>query len=72
MDQINPNWGDGTGEGKRITNGKPLKYLAMKKAHELTNGYTIAFFHKYLKQDTRFEDYLTKNQSEEAILFRAE
>ena len=72
MDQINPNWGDGTGSGKRITNGEPLKYFSMEKAHALTNGYSIAFFHKYLKSDAVYEDYLHKNQLEEAILFRAE
>jgi len=71
MDQINPHWGDGTGAGTRITNGEPMKYFYMEKAHALTNGYSVAFLHKYLKQDSTFDGYLTKNQSEEAILYRA-
>lgn len=72
MDQINPNWGDGTGSGKRITNGQPLNYLDMSRAHALTNGYSTAFFHKFLKGTTPFSDYLESNQNDEALLFRAE
>jgi predicted dienelactone hydrolase len=72
MDQINPHWGDGTGAGTRITNGEPLTYFSMEKAHALTNGYSVAFLHKYLKGDSTFEDYLKKNQFEEALVYRTE
>lgn len=72
MDQINPNWGDGTGSGKRITNGEPLTYLNMARAHALTNGYSTAFFDKFLKGSSPFADYLENNQSGEDLLFRAE
>lgn len=71
MDQINPGWGDGAGSGKRITNGEPLKYLDMKKAHDWTNGYSTAFFGKFLKDDPTFEAYLEANQSETSILYRS-
>lgn len=72
MDQINPNWGDGAGSGTRITNGEPLKYLSMDTAHALTNGYSTAFFDKFLKHDDAQDGYLTENQKEEAILYRKE
>lgn len=72
MDQINPHWGDGAGSGTRITNGEPLKYLSMDTAHALANGYSTAFFNKFLKQDQSLEAYLSANQKEEALIYRAE
>lgn len=72
MEQINPNWGDGAGEGKRITNGEPLKYVSMDKAHALTNGYSTAFFDKFLKHDSAQEGYLAGNQDKDALIYRQE
>ncbi len=71
MFQINPNWGDGIGKGKRITNGEPITYLPMEETYRLTNGYSVAFFYEYLKHDPRYVDYLNANQSPDALIFQA-
>ncbi len=70
MDQINPNWGDGAGSGTRITDGQPLEYFSMEKAHTLTNGYSTAFFDKFLKEESAWDDYLNTNQLAQAIVYR--
>jgi predicted dienelactone hydrolase len=70
MDQINPKWGDGAGSGTRITDGQPLEYVSMEKAHAITNGYSTAFFDKFLKGESAWEDYLNTNQIEKAIVYR--
>ncbi|MBL7648888.1 MAG: dienelactone hydrolase family protein [Candidatus Hydrogenedentes bacterium] len=71
MDQINPKWGDGAGSGTRITNGQPLEYFSMRRAHTLTNGYSVAFFDKFLKGDSDGDEYLNANQLEDSIIHKA-
>lgn len=68
MYQINPAWGDGVGEGERITNGEPITYLGMERVHRLTNGYTTAFFGKHLKDEARYAEYLNENRDPEAMI----
>ncbi len=70
MDQINPKWGDGAGSGTRITDGQPLEYVSMEKAHALTNGYSTAFFDKFLKGESASDDYLNTNQLDKSIIYR--
>lgn len=72
MYQINPAWGDGVGSGKRITNGDPLTYITMERAYALTNGYSTAFFDKYLKDSDRFSAYLNASQDPDALVYRPE
>lgn len=71
MDQINPNWGDGAGSGTRITDGKPLDYIPMQRAHTLVNGYSTAFFDAHLKGSDTWAEYLHSNQLEQALIFRS-
>lgn len=71
MYQINPAWGDGVGHGKRITSDEEIDFMAMEDVYRLTNGYSVAFFNHFLKGDKTFESYLTTNQAEDALIFRA-
>lgn len=70
MDQINPKWGDGTGSGTRITNGQPLEYFSMERAHALVNGYSTAFFDTILKGAKGWEEYLNANQLEPSLIYK--
>jgi len=72
MYQINPSWGDGVGEGKRITDDSAVRYIDMTSAYALTNGYSVAFFSQYLKGSDSYRSYLEQSQDEAALLHRAE
>ena len=71
MYQLKPTFGDGVGEGKRITNGEPIKYIPMDTAFTLTNGYTTAFFGKYIKGITGYEPYLAANRNPDELITKA-
>jgi len=70
MYQFKPDFGDGCGEGKRLESGEPLKYVAMNVAFPIIKGYATAFFAKYVKGETGYEDYLSKNHNEEALIVK--
>ena len=69
--QLKPDFGDGIGQGKRITNGEPVTYLPMKTAYTLTNGYTTAFFGKYLKGLNGYDSYLCINRNPKELIVKA-
>ena len=69
MYQWNPTFGDGVGSGTRITNGEPIEYIGMDKAFSLLNGYTTAFFGKYLKGLDGYDAYLKTNHDSKELLF---
>lgn len=71
MYQLKPDFGDGVGQGKRISNGEPLTYIGMEPAHTLTNGYTTAFFGKYLKGLNGYDGYLGSNRNPDELLVKA-
>jgi dienelactone hydrolase len=70
MAQFQPDFGDGIGTGKRITNGEPVTYLPINVIHRITNGYTTAFLDKYVKgdDDPALDAYLTGNQGDSGVL----
>lgn len=71
MYQINPAWGDGVGTGKRMTNGEPITYIEQDRVYRLLNGYSCAFFDRYLKTESGNSEYLDKNQdSPDAVTYR--
>lgn len=49
MCDLFPDFGDGCGEGVRITNGEPLTYVDDELAFKPINGFTTAWFGKYIK-----------------------
>ena len=67
MYQFNPNYGDGCGKGKRITDGTDLTYIGMEKAFRLINGYTTAFLGKYIKGIRTYDAYLNTNHDPDEI-----
>ena len=71
MYQLKPDFGDGIGQGKRVTNGEPVTYIPMEKAFTLTNGYTTAFFGKFLKSINGYDAYLSANRDPEELIVRA-
>ena len=70
MYQVNPDFGDGVGKGKRITNGEEIEYIPMERAFEITNSYTTAFFGKYLKGLTGYDEYLAANHYPDDIIYK--
>ena len=72
MYQFNPEFGDGVGTGKRITNDEPITYITMDTAFGLTNAYTTAFFGMYLKGQTDYAAYMTANHDPAELTVRSE
>ena len=70
MYQVNPDFGDGVGNGKRITNGDEIEYIPMERAFKITNSYTTAFFGRYLKGLTGYDEYLTANHYPDDIIYK--
>lgn len=71
MYQLKPDFGDGVGQGKRVTNGEALTFIPMEKAYTLTNGYTTAFFGKYLKGLNGYDAYLAANRDPGELIVKA-
>lgn len=67
MYQFNPQFGDGCGTGKRITNGKPVTYISKDKAERLINGYTTAFLNVQLKHRRQYRHWLMINHDPREI-----
>lgn len=72
MHQLKPDFGDGVGSGKRVTNGEPVDYPPMEVVFRLLNGYSTAFFDTYLKGKTEHANYLGQNHDPEGILHYAD
>ena len=70
MYQINPNFGDGVGTGKRITNGEEITYTPMDRAFEIINSYTTAFLGRHLKGLTGYDEYLATNHYPDDIIYK--
>ncbi len=72
MYQLKPDFGDGCGEGIRITNGEPITYISKDLAFSLTNGYVTAFFGRYLKDLTEYDAYLSANHNPDELIVKAD
>lgn len=71
MYQLNPNFGDGVGSGKRITNGEPIDYIGMDKAYPLIKGYVTAFLDRYLRGEEGREAYLVENHAQGELIVKS-
>ncbi len=71
MYQLKPDFGDGVGQGKRLINGEPITYLPKEMAYKMTNGYTTAFFGKYLKGLDGYDAYLGANHNPDELVVNA-
>jgi dienelactone hydrolase len=72
MYQFKPDFGDGVGEGVRLTDGQPVKYVTMDVAFPIINGYTTAFLGKYVKGVAGYEGYLGANRNEKELVVKSE
>jgi len=72
MYQLKPDFGDGCGQGVRITNGEPVSYISKDLAFSLTNGYVTAFFGRYLKGLTEYDAYLSTNHNPDELIVKAD
>ena len=70
MYQVNPHFGDGVGKGQRITDGEEIVYIPMERAFEITNAYTTAFFGRYIKGLTGYDEHLTINHYPDDIIHK--
>ncbi len=68
MYQLKPDFGDGVGQGKRITNGEPITYVTMDIVYPLVNGYSTAFYGKYLRGQEGYAAYLEENHNPDALI----
>jgi predicted dienelactone hydrolase len=68
MFQFKPNFGDGVGQGDRITKpGEPVEYLDMQTTYAIINSYSTAFFGVYLKEQAGYASYIANNQFPEFV-----
>lgn len=67
--QFIPDFGDGIGTGERVTNGDPITYVSMEVAYPLINGYTTAFFGRYLKGQAGYDAYLGENHNQAELIY---
>jgi predicted dienelactone hydrolase len=56
--ELVPDFGDGCGRGKRLLTGEPFTYLPTSIAHPLIRGFATAWFGRYLKGITPYEEAL--------------
>ncbi len=71
MAQYRPDFGDGVGSGKRITDGAPLDYVPIPTVHRWTNAYSLAFFERYLRDRTELEGWLGTNHLPEELIVKS-
>ena len=71
MYQLKPDFGDGVGHGKRITDGTPIDYPPMEAVFPLVNAYSTAFLGKYLKGQDGYAAYLNENHAPEDVIHQA-
>ncbi|MBX7254766.1 MAG: dienelactone hydrolase family protein [Candidatus Hydrogenedentes bacterium] len=70
MYYFKPDFGDGVGQGERITNGEPITYLPMETVYRLTNGYVTAFFGRELKNIGAYEEFLQSNPDPNELIVK--
>ncbi|MDQ1256787.1 MAG: hypothetical protein QG656_1387, partial [Candidatus Hydrogenedentes bacterium] len=70
MYQFVPDFGDGVGLGKRITNGEPVTYITMDVMFPLVKGYVTAFFGQYLK-GLDYNAYLSANRNPAELVVKS-
>ena len=69
MYRYNPAFGDGVGEGTRVTNQEPLHYVTMERIFPVLNAYSTAFLGKFLKGLDGYDDYLDTNHAPDSVEF---
>ena len=70
MFQLRPAMGDGVGEGIRVTDGRPIAYVRREVVQRYIDGFTLAFFDRYLKGLVARDAYLGHNPMPTEIRIR--
>lgn len=71
MGQFRPDFGDGIGEGKRITRpGEPIRYLPVEECFRITNAYSIAFLGYHLCGQEKWKEFLSTNRYPQQIDYK--
>lgn len=72
MFQIDPEHGDGVGKGERVTEpGEAVEYLDMETTYDIINGYSAAFFGRYVKGLVGYDAFLESNPWEDQVVVKA-
>ena len=71
MAKMNPNFGDGVGNGKRRDGGAEFAFTGMETTYDIVNSYSLAFLDVYVKGDKRQLPYLQKNGWPEELKWEA-
>ncbi len=68
--KINPNFGDGAGEGKRRDSDEPFRYTSMEDTYRIINSYSAAFCGVYLRGEKGYLPFLEKNHWPEILVWK--
>jgi hypothetical protein len=72
MFQINPTFGNGIGEGERITRpGERIVFRGMEETYDIINSASVAFFGVYVKDQAGYADALDAHPWDENVIVRA-
>ena len=61
MFKVNPNYGDGVGTGKRKGTEEIIAFTPMDTTYKIINSYSVAFLGTFLKGQTQYASFLTRN-----------
>ena len=69
--KIDPNYGDGIGQGKRHETGETFNYTSMEKTYQIINSYSAAFLGYFIKGEREYATYLLKNHWPDELICEA-
>jgi predicted dienelactone hydrolase len=64
--------GDGCGEGERFSDGTPFEFTPSDLVWDIVDGYSVAFFGRYLKDIEEYDAVLEENLSPDIVELRAD
>ena len=59
--KIDNNFGDGAGQGKRLSTGEAFNYASMDMTYQIINSYSVAFLGYYVKGERGYLPFMLKN-----------
>ncbi|MBZ5609537.1 MAG: hypothetical protein LAP38_14845 [Acidobacteriia bacterium] len=73
VDQYNPNYGNGIGQGKRVNTApdQDVTYLPPAESHKLIDAYALAFLSVYVRGQAGYKPFLEKNHYGDEIIYKS-
>ncbi len=71
MLKMNPNFGDGAGEGKRREGGAAFKFTSMETTYKIVNSYSVAFLAVYVRNESSLSIFLHRNGWPQELIWDA-